>query len=339
MFWLFNSDLSKFNSWQTVSSNTSTLELLNIMKSGRTDVWKIKSIEEKPGEAISTPISYPVIICAFIHPASRTKILLWRVLYLSSWLGNPQFDKMCMFVWDVSDNNDNTNILFSITNLHNFIYLNTIITIAQFMFIRRMLRNLSYQVPTNNGLLTTRIRKCQSPSRTHENFQICFPSHFHWWIQSTAGSGSVSSRLAIPRFLTPGISWLTSWLIATSTRMSIFMAGTTMSIVLHRLFPSAQRNIHRASFARSSFAMCRTTGHYGRRVLHGRLNRLLKWQLDREVGCLHRSRSTSHHLHTLQRSFQLLYLSTQVISVTSNHWHGTFWIQSSNSLFSTTSVP
>ena len=99
---LLNFDLCKFNSWQTVSLSTLTLELSNIIKSGRTDVSKIRSIEEKPGEAISTQISYPVIICAFIHPASRTKILLWRVLYLSSWLGNPQFDKICLLVWGFS---------------------------------------------------------------------------------------------------------------------------------------------------------------------------------------------------------------------------------------------
>ena len=65
-------------------------------KSGR-----LRKNREKQNR-ISTQISYPVIICAFIHPASRTKILLRRVLYLSSWLGFPQFDKICLFVWGFS---------------------------------------------------------------------------------------------------------------------------------------------------------------------------------------------------------------------------------------------
>ena len=102
LFCLFNFDFSKFNSWQTVRSSTLTLELLNIIKSGRIDDWKIMSIEEKPEEAISTQISYPVIIFAFIQPASEIKMLSWRVLYLSSWLGNLQFDRICLFVWGFS---------------------------------------------------------------------------------------------------------------------------------------------------------------------------------------------------------------------------------------------
>ena len=46
LFCLLNFDLRKVNPWQTVSSSTLTLELLNIIQSGRTDFWKIRSIEE-----------------------------------------------------------------------------------------------------------------------------------------------------------------------------------------------------------------------------------------------------------------------------------------------------
>ena len=83
-----------FDSWQIVSSSTATFEASKITRSGHIVDWKTLSIAWNTVEpSTSTHRILSVEMNPWIQLASNSRILLWRIVYLSN--AAEQYDRTC----------------------------------------------------------------------------------------------------------------------------------------------------------------------------------------------------------------------------------------------------